>query len=259
MRIDAGTRLIACLVLAAAVASGCDVATTSRSPSPSASPAATATATATATVTATVTATAPLTATATSTLTALPTASTAPSPDPTDAEDESGATDAPGASFAAGPSGAPAPTPSSSALSRLPGEPDPALTPGAINPSVTQANIHSTICMSGWTATIRPPSSYTNKLKAQQIVQYGYSATSASLYEEDHLISLQLGGAPTDPRNLWPEPYTVGLQSGQASGARTKDVFETALKKKVCAGTMTLAEAQREIGIHWVHAYYTLP
>jgi hypothetical protein len=192
-------------------------------------------------------------------MTALPTASTAPSPDPTDAEDESSATDAPGASFAAGPSGAPAPTPSSSAPSRLPGEPDPALTPGAINPSVTQANIHSTICVSGWTATIRPPSSYTNKLKAQQIVQYGYSATSASLYEEDHLISLQLGGAPTDPRNLWPEPYTIGLQSGQASGARTKDVFETALKKKVCAGTMTLAEGQREIGIHWVHAYYNLP
>jgi hypothetical protein len=241
MRIDAGTRLIACLLLAAAIASGCDVATTSRSPSPSATPMATAA------------------ATATSTPTAPPTASTAPSPDPTDAEDESSATDAPGASFAAGPSGAPAPTPSSSAVSRLPGEPDPALTPGAINPSVTQANIHSTICVSGWTATIRPPSSYTNKLKAQQIAQYGYTATSASLYEEDHLISLQLGGAPTDPRNLWPEPYTIGLQSGQASGARTKDVFETALKKKVCAGTMTLAEAQREIGIHWVHAYYTLP
>jgi hypothetical protein len=226
MRIDAGTRLIACLLLAAAIASGCDVATTSRSPSPSATPMATAA------------------ATATSTPTAPPTASTAPSPDPTDAEDESSATDAPGASFAAGPSGAPAPTPSSSAVSRLPGEPDPALTPGAINPSVTQANIHSTICVSGWTATIRPPSSYTNKLKAQQIAQYGYTATSASLYEEDH---------------LWPEPYTIGLQSGQASGARTKDVFETALKKKVCAGTMTLAEAQREIGIHWVHAYYTLP
>ena len=70
---------------------------------------------------------------------------------------------------------------------------------------------------------------------------------------------MQLGGAPTDQRNLWPEPYTIGLESGQASGARTKDVFETALKKKVCAGKMTLAEAQSEIGIHWVHAYYNLP
>ena len=72
----------------------------------------------------------------------------------------------------------------------------------------------------------------------------------------DDLISLQLGGAPTDQRNLWPEPYSISLQGGQPAGARIKDVFETALKKKVCAGSMTLVEAQREIGIHWVHAYY---
>jgi hypothetical protein len=24
-------------------------------------------------------------------------------------------------------------------------------------------------------------------------------------YEEDHLISLELGGAPRDPKNLWPQ------------------------------------------------------
>jgi hypothetical protein len=196
---------------------------------------------------------------ATATSSPTPKASPVPTPDATDAEDESLATDAPGASFTAGPSGAPAPTPSSSQSTRLPGEPDPNLTPGALNPSVTQANIHSTVCVSGWTATIRPPVSYTNKLKAQQIVQYGYTATSASLYEEDHLISLQLGGSPTDPRNLWPEPYTITLGSGQPAGARTKDVFETALKKKVCAGTMTLVEAQRQIGVRWVHAYYANP
>jgi hypothetical protein len=248
MRTNSGMRLIAGLLLAAAVAAGCDVTRTAPTPVPTASPSPTATATATATVTPTVT----LTATATVT----PTANPAPSPDATDAEDESLATDAPGASFTAGPSGAPVATPSSNQVTRLPGEPDPTLTPGALNPSVTQANIHSTICVSGWTATIRPPSSYTNKLKVQQIVQYGYTDTSSSSYEEDHLISLQLGGAPTDPRNLWPQPYTISLQNGQPAGARTKDVFETALKKKVCVGTMTLVEAQRRIGIHWVHAYY---
>jgi len=31
------------------------------------------------------------------------------------------------------------------------------VTPGALNPSVTQANIHSTICVRGYTKTIRPP------------------------------------------------------------------------------------------------------
>ncbi len=49
--------------------------------------------------------------------------------------------------------------------------PDPALTPGAINPDVTQANIGSTVCVRGWTKTVRPPASHTNRLKKFQIRQ----------------------------------------------------------------------------------------
>src|ERR1700751_1081179 len=45
--------------------------------------------------------------------------------------------------------------------------PDPPCTPGATNPTVTQATIHQTICTSGWTATVRPPESYTEQLKYQ--------------------------------------------------------------------------------------------
>ena len=33
-------------------------------------------------------------------------------------------------------------------------------------------------------------------------------------YQEDHLISLELGGNPTDPRNLWPEPYPRAVADG---------------------------------------------
>src|SRR5664280_1012277 len=84
--------------------------------------------------------------------------------------------------------------------------PDAACTPGATNPAVTQATIGSTICRSGYTATIRPPASYTDALKRQQIAAYGYTDTSPRSYEEDHLISLELGGASSDQRNLWPEP-----------------------------------------------------
>jgi hypothetical protein len=51
--------------------------------------------------------------------------------------------------------------------------PDPACTPGVTNPNVRQGTIGSTICVSGWTATVRPPTSYTNPLKTQQIRQYG--------------------------------------------------------------------------------------
>jgi hypothetical protein len=185
-----------------------------------------------------------------------------PSATSVDADDEAGVSSVPGASFSPGPTGVPlkttapgSPAPGSTA-DRLPGEPDPVLTPGALNPAVTQATIGSTICVSGWTATIRPPSSYTGALKIEQIAQYGYTDTSTSDYEEDHLISLELGGAPTDPRNLWPEPYTASLSDGRPTGAHTKDGLETKLKNEVCSGAILLATAQAEIGDHWVHAYY---
>jgi len=47
--------------------------------------------------------------------------------------------------------------------------PDPMLTPGAINAEVTQANIHQTVCVKGYTKTIRPPAHFTNKLKKRQM------------------------------------------------------------------------------------------
>jgi hypothetical protein len=157
------------------------------------------------------------------------------------------------------PSPAASTNPTATAAGRLSGEPRPALTPGVLNPAVTQATIGTTICVSGWTATIRPSSSYTTGLKIQQIVQYGYADTSTASYEEDHLIPLELGGAPSDLRNLWPEPYVATLPDGRSVGARVKDSFETSLKRQVCAGTMTLADARARIGIHWVHAYYGIP
>ena len=181
-------------------------------------------------------------------------ASASPHASSPDADDESSSSA--GASFVAGATGVV--PPSAGTAQRLPGEPDPTLTPGALNPSVTQATIHSTICVSGWTDTIRPPESFTNALKVEQIGQYGYADTRASSYEEDHLISLELGGAPADARNLWPEPYTASLADGRPTGAHTKDAFETKLKTEVCAGTITLAQGQADIGDHWVHACYDI-
>jgi hypothetical protein len=112
----------------------------------------------------------------------------------------------------------------------------PTLTPGALNPDVTQANIHETICTRGWTKTIRPPVEYTNALKAKQMRQYGL-AGDPSDYQEDHLISLELGGDPRDPRNLWPEPYPRAAEV---------DRIENELNATVCAGRLSLADAQRK-------------
>jgi hypothetical protein len=84
--------------------------------------------------------------------------------------------------------------------------PDAAATPGKINPVVTQGNIKPTICTSGWTKTIRPPASYTTKLKLQQLNSGPYKSNlGPAAFEEDHLISLEIGGYPTDQKNLWPQ------------------------------------------------------
>lgn len=133
--------------------------------------------------------------------------------------------------------------------------PDPKLTPGATNPDITQDNIHQTICNNHgpgkhWTTKlIRPPANYTTKLKRQQIEQYGFADKSLKDYEEDHLISLTLGGHPRDPKNLWPEAY-----AGEW-GAKVKDRLENKLHDLVCGGTLTLKQAQTAIRTDWVKAY----
>jgi hypothetical protein len=125
---------------------------------------------------------------------------------------------------------------------------DPACTPGATNPNVTQANIHSTICVSGYTATIRPNESYTENLKKQSIKLYGYPDTNLSDYEEDHLIPLEVGGNPTSVQNLWAEPHYGQYNS------YVKDQFEDYLNAQVCSGKMSLAQAQQEVATNWVQA-----
>ena len=67
------------------------------------------------------------------------------------------------------------------------------------------------------------------------------SGTAAG-YEEDHFIPLELGGAPRDPSNLWPEART-----GPHASSAKKDLAENRLKAQVCAGTITLAIARNEI------------
>jgi hypothetical protein len=111
------------------------------------------------------------------------------------------------------------------------------LTPGAYNRAVRQSTIGATICVSGWTKRIRPPTSYTNRLKVKQMAQYGVSG-SPSDYEEDHFIPLELGGAPKSPKNLWPEPHAQ---------SKLSDPLETKLKREVCKGLRTLKSARAAI------------
>ena len=136
--------------------------------------------------------------------------------------------------------------------------PDPVRTPGAANPQVTQRNIANTICNRRWsTKLIRPPAQYTSRLKRKQLREYGDTVhqTRAQLinpntgkvdttrcvahsdnmacYEEDHLIPLEDGGNPADPRNLWPEPYNTKV-GWAIMGAHQKDVVEGFIHDEIC-------------------------
>ena len=79
--------------------------------------------------------------------------------------------------------------------------PDLHCTPGALNPAVTQATIRTTICRTGYSSSIRPSTSVTEPEKLASIRAYGFHQAAWS-YEYDHLISLELGGAANDSRNL---------------------------------------------------------
>ena len=114
----------------------------------------------------------------------------------------------------------------------------------ALNPDVSEATIRLTICVSGWTAKVRPPVSYTEPLKLRQIAAEHLPGT-ASAYEEDHRLPLELGGSPSDPANLSPEAHP---------GSYTKDAAENEAKREVCAGA-DLRTVQAAFVSRWLGPY----
>jgi hypothetical protein len=139
--------------------------------------------------------------------------------------------------------------------------PDPSedCTPGSENEKVKNTPLDFTICggrrFSGrnpdWTSEQRPPTRATNILKKALMRSYGLEGRPLDAYELDHLIPLQLGGAPSDPHNLWPQAYD--LQPGaHEPGAHEKDSVETWLKIQVCKKVMTLAQAQTAVKECWL-------
>jgi hypothetical protein len=117
----------------------------------------------------------------------------------------------------------------------------------ALNPAVNQTNIHQTICVPGWTKSMRPPAQELRPIKDRLMAAIG--ATNAQLYQLDHMVPLELGGAPLDERN-----FQLQLYGGECN-ARDKDRLEFELSRLVCAGELTLDAAQREIADDWIASY----
>ena len=129
--------------------------------------------------------------------------------------------------------------------------PDPACTPGAVDPAVTEDTLSTTICSRGYTTTVRPPAAVTGPAKQASLADYNlpYSHTT----EYDDLISLELGGA-NSISNLWPEPNTA-----TARGVNNpKDQVENALNRAICNHTVTLTAAQTAIATNWSTAAQVL-
>ena len=122
--------------------------------------------------------------------------------------------------------------------------PDPAH-PGVVNPAVTDATIRTTICVHGWTATVRPKTGYTDKLR-NALTPAGHKPIEGEL---DHRLSIEDGGHPSDPANLWWQAYS------DRYGARVKDVLETHLSRAICKGTISLSEARTALLGNWLTAY----
>jgi hypothetical protein len=126
--------------------------------------------------------------------------------------------------------------------------PDRRCTPGAIDLRVSQRTIDSTICRRGYSESVRPPESVTEPEKLASMKAYGDLGPPRE-YEYDHLIPLELGGAPNDSRNLWPEP---------GASPNPKDLLENRLRSMVCDGAIELRTAQREIAADWITLYRRL-
>ena len=122
---------------------------------------------------------------------------------------------------------------------------DPACTPGDIFPDVTREQV----CTPGYATSVRNvPTSTKNRVYAE----YGITRRLPGQYEVDHLVNLSIGGS-NSIANLWPEAVKP------KPGSREKDRVENYLHDQVCAGTISLQQAQIEIATDWLSVYNNMP
>lgn len=111
-----------------------------------------------------------------------------------------------------------------------------------INPVVSQETINRTICVHGWTKTVRPPGSYTGAVKRRMMAEIGVPPDGEPDVTLDHRIPLALGGSPDLPQNLMLQPDDE---------SKDKDRVEVCLSRMVCAGKVQLNDARAAIWENW--------
>jgi len=128
--------------------------------------------------------------------------------------------------------------------------PDPACTPGAINPTVTISVLKSG---SFKTPCVRDQQSSPAQ-KGKTYAAYGIKKPSGNTgqhqtCELDHLVSLELGGGD-DIDNIWPQCGPKGKPLNSRF-FKIKDGVENFLAAQVRSGAMSLDTAQKDIAEDW--------
>lgn len=111
-----------------------------------------------------------------------------------------------------------------------------------LNPLVRQETIRQTVCVHGWTKTVRPPVPFTGSIKRKMMYDIGIPREGEQDITLDHRIPLALGGSPDDERNFMLQPDDE---------SKDKDRVEVCLARSVCRGHISLFEAQQAIWSNW--------
>jgi hypothetical protein len=122
-----------------------------------------------------------------------------------------------------------------------PSRPDPALTPG----KVATTDLREVCAIDGDMSYSRRHRTTTAALKSWVFREYGIEPPNEPAargeWEIDHLVPLCLGGAD-EAANLWPQNKAT---------SRKKDRLEAQACREVCAGRLSLSEAQGWFRADW--------
>ncbi|PRX88945.1 hypothetical protein [Paraburkholderia sp. BL25I1N1] len=114
---------------------------------------------------------------------------------------------------------------------------------------VTQQSVGDTICRPGYADTVAPPFDELMAHKDRMLAARGIDAGNGASFALDRRVPIVLGGSPDARANLDLLPW-AGHQ-----GERRKARAAVMLKRCVCEGKLSLAEAQAAIIGNWSVVY----
>ncbi|NML35465.1 hypothetical protein [Paraburkholderia antibiotica] len=114
---------------------------------------------------------------------------------------------------------------------------------------VTQQSIGETICRPGYAHMVAPPFDVLRAHKDRMLAERGIDPDDSTAFALDRRVPIVLGGSPDAPANLNLLPWAG------PRGERRKARAAVMLKRCVCEGKLSLAQAQAAIVGNWSAVY----